>query len=99
MILGYGIKLINFYMSSLSFLKIISGSETPVTSVFRIRIGAVVWTRIRIGFEFSRSLDPDLDSAKWLNTDPESVNPDLESVNPDPESVIPDLESVNPDPE
>ncbi len=67
--------------------------------MFRIRIGAVVWIRIRIGFGFSRSLDPDLDSAKWLNTVPESVNPDLESVNPDPESVIPDLESVNPDPE
>jgi hypothetical protein len=34
------------------------------------------WTRIRIGSGFSNSLDPDVDSAKYLDTNPASVNPD-----------------------
>jgi hypothetical protein len=88
----------NFYISSLSFLKFISGSETLVS----VNVSDPDWSRgmnpIRIGSGFSGSLDPDLDSAKWLNTDSESVNPGLESVNPDPESVNPDPESVNSDP-
>jgi hypothetical protein len=85
----------NFYISSLSFLKFLPGSETlSKCQMFRIQIGVVM-----IGSGFSNSLYPDLESAKWLNTDPESVNPDPESVYPDPESVYPDPESVYPDPE
>jgi hypothetical protein len=50
--------------------------------------------RIRIGSGFSKSLDPDLESAKYL--DPETakyLDPDLESakyLDPDPNSVNPD---------